>query len=207
MRSGVMVVVSLILFLGLVVSAQAQVKTPASANDVSTDSNTEIKLSEREMTDKASGALKKAKEAITRLLELIEEARKAKDVLKLNGVNEKLTSGKALLRIAEQADVGLQEALVKKDSQSASREYEKVIVASQKLQVIKSEAEAIMGKTYWSSSEFADGKSGDLGQAGGAVEVVEPKDMNAPAQFEQVSTGFDMPMSNPGRPPTASPFQ
>lgn len=207
MRVGAVMLVCFLLLVGLVVSAHAQGQASAASNDISLDANPDVKLSEREMTDKAAIALKKAKAAITRMFELLEEARKAKDVLKLNGVNEKLTSGKVLLLIAERADVGLQEALSKKDAQSASREFEKVVVASQKLQVIKAEAEAIMGKTYWSSREFEDGKGGDLGQAGGAVEVIEPKNIDAPTQFEQVATGFDAPMPTPVRPPRASPFQ
>src|SRR5450432_4101296 len=41
----------------------------------------------------------------------LEEARNTKDVVKLNCVNEKLTQVKGLLRISEQSDVALQEAV------------------------------------------------------------------------------------------------
>ena len=47
------------------------------------------------------------------VLKSLEEARSEKDVLKLNCVNEKLTQIKGLLRVVQQSDVSLQEAVAK----------------------------------------------------------------------------------------------
>ena len=54
------------------------------------------------------------REILSRVLKHLEEAREERDVIKLNCVNEKLTAIKGLLKISEQADVSMQEALARR---------------------------------------------------------------------------------------------
>jgi hypothetical protein len=83
----------------------------------------------------------------------LEEARNTKDVVKLNCVNEKLTQVKGLLRISEQSDVALQEAVAKKDQTSADHEYTKVTIASSKVEQLKGEADQCIGALAFRTDE------------------------------------------------------
>ncbi len=83
----------------------------------------------------------------------LEEARNTKDVVKLNCVNEKLTQVKGLLRISEQSDVALQEAVAKKDQMAADHEYTKVSIASGKVEQLKGEADQCIGALAFRTDE------------------------------------------------------
>jgi hypothetical protein len=107
----------------------------------------------------------------------LEEARNTKDVVKLNCVNEKLTQVKGLLRISEQSDVALQEAVAKKDATSAEHEYTKVTIASAKVEQLKGEAEQCIGALAFRTDENL------------SVEVVTP----------------DLPGGDPSNPPAPTP--
>jgi hypothetical protein len=65
------------------------------------------------------------KTAVKVVVGRIEEAREEKDIVKLNCVNEKLTQMKAFLKVAEQADVALTEALAT-GSPGADAEFSKI---------------------------------------------------------------------------------
>jgi hypothetical protein len=80
------------------------------------------------------------------VLKSLEEARSEKDVLKLNCVNEKLTQIKGLLRVVQQSDVSLQEAVAKGDEDSAQHEYAKVTIASQRAEQLRADAEQCIGQ-------------------------------------------------------------
>ena len=99
------------------------------------------------------------------VLAKLEEARNTKDVVKLNCVNEKLTQVKGLLRISEQSDVALQEAVAKKDEAAADHEYTKVTIAQTKVETLRSEAEQCIGQLAFRTDENM------------SVEVLVPTDL------------------------------
>jgi hypothetical protein len=85
----------------------------------------------------------------------LEEARNSKDVVKLTCVNEKLTQIKGLLRISEQSDVALQEAVARRESQTADHEFTKVTIARSKVDQLRAEAEQCMGQLAFRADENA----------------------------------------------------
>lgn len=91
--------------------------------------------------------------ALKDVLQKLEEARNTKDVVKLTCVNEKLTQIKGLLRISEQADVALQEAVVRNESESANHEFTKVTIARSKVDQLRAEAEQCMGQLAFKADE------------------------------------------------------
>jgi hypothetical protein len=103
------------------------------------------KMSDSEMLERSTDYLTQMRRALKLVLGKLEEARASKDVVKLNCVNEKLTNIKGLLRISEQADVGLQEAVAKQEEQTAEHELTKVTIARPKLEPLKAEAEQCVG--------------------------------------------------------------
>ncbi|MGI5861019.1 MAG: hypothetical protein ACOX6T_03065 [Myxococcales bacterium] len=145
------------------------------------------KLSAQEMLSKSSEYLVKMRQALKHVLGKLEEARASKDVVKLNCVNEKLTNIKGLLRISEQADVNLQEAVAKREAQQIEHEYAKVNIARQKIDQLKAEAEQCVGMLAFETGETV-------------VTVEEPEDL---PQLDPTQSPPPPPIVS--RPPPASP--
>ena len=106
-----------------------------------------------EKLSRASSSIASMRSALTDVLGRLEEARATKDVVKLNCVNEKLTQVKGLLRISEQSDVALQEAVSKKDSTAAEHEYSKISIAKNKVGQLRTEAEQCIGQLAFRTDE------------------------------------------------------
>jgi len=138
--------------------------------------------------NRSAAAVTQMRNTLKVVLAKLEEARNTKDVVKLNCVNEKLTQVKGLLRISEQSDVALQEAVAKKDEATADHEYTKVTIAQTKVETLRSEAEQCIGQLAFRTDENM------------SVEVLVPSDLpggdpsNPPA-----------PMPTTISPPPASP--
>ncbi len=114
---------------------------------------------------RSSAAVTQMQGTLKMVLGKVEEARNTKDVVKLNCVNEKLTQVKGLLRISEQSDVALQEAVSKKDEATADHEYTKVTIAQSKVEQLRTEAEQCIGQLAFRTDENL------------SVEVLVPTDL------------------------------
>ncbi len=106
-----------------------------------------------EKIKRSAAAVSRMRTVLTEVLGRLEEARATKDVVKLNCVNEKLTQVKGLLRISEQSDVALQEAVVKKDSTAAEHEYSKVSIAKTKVDQLGNESQQCIGQLAFRTDE------------------------------------------------------
>ena len=115
--------------------------------------------------ERSTKALATMREVLRDVLGKLEEARRAKDVVKLNCVNEKLTQLKGLLRISEQADVALQEAVSNRETTASEHEYTKVMIAQQKVTQLRHEADGCIGQLAFRTDENL------------SVEVKTPKDL------------------------------
>ena len=122
-------------------------------------------LSDPDKSKRSAEAVAKMRGALKTVLGKLEEARNSKDVVKLNCVNEKLTQIKGLLRISEQSDIALQEAVAKKESATAEHEYTKVSIAVVKVNQLSAEAEECIGQLAFRTDENA------------TTEVEEPEDL------------------------------
>lgn len=162
--------------------ALGQAPTPPEATDASKVPDPDkVKISAESVT-KMRGALKD-------VLGKLEEARNSKDVVKLTCVNEKLTQIKGLLRISEQSDVALQEAVARRESQSADHEFTKVTIARSKVDQLRAEAEQCMGQLAFRADENA------------TIEVETPDYL--PKGDPSVTQ--NIPRTVDSRPPPASP--
>jgi hypothetical protein len=101
---------------------------------------------DRQKLSEASQVLARLEGILKDVLKSLEEARSEKDVLKLNCVNEKLTQIKGLLRVVQQSDVSLQEAVAKADQESAQHEYAKIAIAKQRAEQLRADAEQCIGQ-------------------------------------------------------------
>ncbi|MDP1826699.1 MAG: hypothetical protein Q8L48_25740 [Archangium sp.] len=171
-------------FAVLVVAATlslAQAPTAPEATDASKIPDPEKVKTSAESVGRMRGALKD-------VLQKLEEARNTKDVVKLNCVNEKLTQIKGLLRISEQSDVQLQEAVARKETATAEHEFTKVTIARSKVEQLRAEAEQCIGQLAFRTDENL------------SVEVEVP-DYLPPGDPSQMPP----PISIDSRPPPASP--
>jgi hypothetical protein len=93
----------------------------------------------------AADNLARMKVALKLVLGRAEQARNEKDVVKLNCVNEKLTQIKALIKVAEQADVALRQSVAAK-SFSGEAAFSKIAIARTKVDGLRSASEQCIGQ-------------------------------------------------------------
>ncbi len=117
----------------------------ADAPDVNLPMDKTAQLSPSEMTAKADDDIAKMKTDLTRVLQLQQAARKQKDIIKLNCVNEKLIQVKQLLNIGEMSRTNLTEAIANSDEGARYHQYGQVTVATEKTNSLRDEAEACIG--------------------------------------------------------------
>jgi hypothetical protein len=139
--------------LGLAQTAPPPARPPADTAPVSPPQEKASDVPDAQKLSRSSAAVAQMQSTLKAVLTKLEEARNTKDVVKLNCVNEKLTQVKGLLRISEQSDVALQEAVAKKDETTADHEYTKVSIAQSKVETLRSEAEQCIGQLAFRTDE------------------------------------------------------
>ncbi len=81
-----------------------------------------------------------------RIVELQDVAKKQKDIIKLNCVNDKLLQVKGHLAVNDQAMTSLNEAIAKNDDGARQHEFTRVTILYQKVTVLGTEAENCIGE-------------------------------------------------------------
>lgn len=114
--------------------------------DVELPLGKQAEISPAEMVQKSEEYLSKVREGLRRVVLLQEVARRQKDVIKLNCVNEKYLALKSLLNIAENAMTNLQEAIARNDDEGRYHEFSRMTIAYQQATVITAEAENCVGE-------------------------------------------------------------
>ena len=114
--------------------------------EVTASGEVEADLSAREMQSESGRLIKEMEGFHVRVLELQTAARKAKDVIKLNCVNDKLLAVKQLLNIAESANTDLTEAVAGGDRAQQVHDYGQVKLAHERSVAERDEAEGCIGE-------------------------------------------------------------
>lgn len=157
-------------------------------SDIDLPLSKQAQISPQQMIDAAAGHLKQMKEMLKRVLELQEIAKRQKDIVRLNCVNDKLLQIRQLVSIAEEANTNLGIAIARGDEEGRYSEFVRMSVARDQAAVLTAEAEQCIGEgdlTYLGPTEV-NVEGGD-----------EPDDPTQPdePQFPDVTL-----------PPVASPF-
>ncbi len=100
----------------------------------------------------AADNIARMKTALKLVLGRAEQSRSEKDIVKLNCVNEKLTQIKALIKVAEQADLALHESVASKDAASEA-EFSKIAIARTKVDGLRRGAEQCIGQLAYMVDE------------------------------------------------------
>lgn len=142
-------VLAALLCAGLAGGGYIYAQTPDDPEDlpeVTASGEVEADLSAREMQAESTRLVAEMEGMHVRVLELQTAARKAKDVIKLNCVNEKLLAVKQLLNIAESAQTDLTESTAGGDRAQQVHDYGQVKLAHERSVAERDEAEGCIGE-------------------------------------------------------------
>ncbi len=188
---------------GLAVGALAVAHAPdARAQSGKTDVQLSFEkasgLSCSEQVSKGEKSLQKMKDHLRKGFQLLEQARSEKDIVKLNSINEKLSSMKGLLKISEAAYVSLQEACARRDKETADHEYTKIAIAAQKVEGLALEAEGAVGDSLHYTGDTrvevtAEGMAseGDVPTSGAGADVPAGAGAGAAGAAAAIAGGAD----------------
>ena len=82
---------------------------------------------------------------VAELQAMVEQARKQKDIIRLNCVMDKLAQVKVSMNIGDEAMQKLQEAASRNDDGAALHEYTRMTIVNQKVQVLQNEGQTCVG--------------------------------------------------------------
>jgi hypothetical protein len=127
----------------------AQTPPPAPAPDASTataPASQQATLSVEEMQAQVARYDTQNREAARHVEQLRVVARKQKDVIKLNCVNDKAVQIKATLNIVDAAMASLEVAIMGRDDEARYHEFTKITISSEKARQLRDEADGCVGE-------------------------------------------------------------
>jgi hypothetical protein len=107
--------------------------------------------------------VKTIRKTVDRVASRSDEARRERDVSKLNCLNAQLTQMRGLAKVAVQANDALVEAVAKKDTATANTQFARVVIAGDKVSRMGGEADVCIGQLAF----LMDGKT--------SVEIEQPE--------------------------------
>lgn len=124
----------------------AWAQEPPRPSDPELSFNKSSQLTTQEQLTQAGNYLTRMQETLNYVTVLSDRARKEKDIIKLNCVNDKLIQIKGTLRLAEQFRDALRMAANSGDENARNHEFSKLTITYQKVVVLQQEAEACAGE-------------------------------------------------------------
>jgi prephenate dehydratase len=172
------------------VTAQAQGADPAARDSATEDvAISGSNMSAREKQDFAQAAVQDLETTTNRILRLIEEAQKKKDVVLLNCLNDKLGALRGLLKVAGDSKLNLAEAAARENLDLQEHNFRKLFIAKQQALTVTSEADACVGQVGIVTA--------------GQTRVVVSVEGGDPG----ADSGYGASTGGSSRPPDTSPFQ
>ena len=156
--------------------------------DVGIDFRKSITLTPQETIAQSKDYYKKMQETQRRVTQLQSKAKKDKDMVKLNCVNDKLTQLKGHMTVADQSLSTLSVDVAKGDDGARQHEFTRITILYQKVVTLGTEAEQCIGE--------------DVSYVGPTTVDVEIDPSVPPGD----PTIPDLPVPVVTRPPEASPF-
>lgn len=158
------------------------------ATDVSIDFRKSSTLTPQETLAQSKDYYKKMQETQRRVLQLQTKAKKDKDMVKLNCVNDKLTQLQSHMKVTDQSMSSLNLDIAKNDDTARGHEFTRITILYQKVVTLGTEAEQCIGE--------------DVSYVGATQVDVEIDPSIPPTD----PTDPPLPVPIVERPPEASPF-
>lgn len=115
-------------------------------SDVALPMGDEANLSPKEMSERTRTLIADMRATLARVLRLQQAARKQKDIIKLNCVNDKLLQVKQLLNIAEASRNNMVESISNRDKDATYHQFSQVTISAENTRTLGEEAEACIGE-------------------------------------------------------------
>ena len=103
-------------------------------------------LTPEEMVNQSKEYAKGMNEVLKRIQGLQDQAKRDKDIIRLNCVTDKVVQVRVNISIAEQSMSALQEAVTRNDEGERTHEFTRLTIVNQKVQVLGAEAENCIGE-------------------------------------------------------------
>ncbi len=145
-------------------------------------------LTPADMVNQSKDYFKGMGEVVKRIQTLQDQAKREKDIIRLNCVTDKLVQARVNVNIAEQSMATMQESVARNDEGEQTHEFTRLTIVNQKVTVLGAEAENCIGE--------------DLSFVG-ATRIDVEVDPNIP-QYDPTQPGS--PFIDIQRPPSASPI-
>lgn len=104
------------------------------------------RMSNDQKVQQATGDITRMKRVLEMALSRVTEANEERDFVRLNCINEKLGAIKGLLKIGEQAEISLQEAVARGDQELTDHEFTKISIAAVRAENFRVEIEGCVGE-------------------------------------------------------------
>jgi hypothetical protein len=183
------------IFIGSTVFAQGPVPatapapgTPPAGGSVDLSVKQRPTLTPADMVNQSKDYFRGMGDVIKRIQTLQDQAKREKDIIRLNCVTDKLVQARVNVNIAEQSMATMQESIARNDEGEETHEFTRLTIVNQKVTVLGAEAENCIGE--------------DLSFVG-ATRVDVEVDPNIP-QYDPTQPGS--PFIDIQRPPEASPI-
>jgi hypothetical protein len=118
--------------------------TPGAPADVSVKQRPT--LTPEEMVNQSREYAKNMADVLKRIQTLQDQAKREKDIIRLNCVTDKVVQVRVNMSIAEQSMASLQEAVTRADEGERTHEFTRLTIVNQKVQVLGAEAENCIGE-------------------------------------------------------------
>lgn len=172
----------------LATGALARQAAPSEPPAITPPAPPQPSLSPQEMLEQSRQSMTKIRQIESRILALQDQARKKRDILKLNCLNDKLLQVRGLLTVATQSVAELDTAVAANDVGGIRHQFTRMTILHEKAIVLATEGENCVGE----DASYV-----------GATRVDVEIDPNIP---EEDPTQPQLPLPDVTRPPAASPF-
>ena len=137
-------------FIASTVFAQGSAPAPLAPPSAGAPADVSVKqrptLTPEEMVNQSRDYAKSMNEVLKRIQVLQDQAKRDKDIIRLNCVTDKVVQVRVNINIAEQSIASLQEAVARNDEGERVHEFTRLTIVNQKVQVLGAEAENCIGE-------------------------------------------------------------
>jgi len=137
-------------FIASTVFAQGSAPAPLAPPSAGAPADVSVKqrptLTPEEMVNQSRDYAKSMNEVLKRIQVLQDQAKRDKDIIRLNCVTDKVVQVRVNISIAEQSIASLQEAVTRNDEGERVHEFTRLTIVNQKVQVLGAEAENCIGE-------------------------------------------------------------
>jgi hypothetical protein len=126
--------------------AAAPANPPAPGGSVDLMMRQQSTLTPADMVNQSKEYFKTMNDVLKRIQLLQDQAKREKDIIRLNCVTDKLVQARVNINIGEQSMAALQDGITRSDTGESTHEFTRLTIVNQKVTVLGAEAENCIGE-------------------------------------------------------------